>query len=237
MNGSVSPPHFWGWRYLQHLRRVSALGLILTTLVSDDAQHVTADKDKVTSAPSNQDAIVVSENLCGPNSLLVASFWMGCPLEIAELDRAFPNLGRPATMLELKHAAENLGLQCRAIRWAAGSAPQFPVPAIIALRMNPDRPKHYVVVCSQIRDHYQILDLGLPPAFQALSYLQSGWDGYALYIGNDTRALDSLVFDRTKPSWWLWKCFLGTSMSVVAVVAVYLATHLLRKPVSIDGRG
>src|SRR5262245_34939725 len=107
--------------------------------------------------------IIASENLCGPNSLLMAARLVGVDISPEQVDRLLPSDRGACSMLELKDSALKLGLACRPVRWAPSKRPITSQPAIIALKLNDAQRLHYVVLADHVGDYYQIIDFGRSP--------------------------------------------------------------------------
>jgi ABC-type bacteriocin/lantibiotic exporter with double-glycine peptidase domain len=168
------------------------------------------------------------ENRCGQESLLVAAEFMGLSVDAETLASAADSEGRPMTMLELKVAAERLGLSCLPLQWESGLELPAETVAIIVLRARGNQPSHYVVVTSRIAGRYQILDYGRPPIYVPLGTLLRDWTGQALHLARSEQALRPLWRTTTARNWRMWG-LLFMSGVVVCVVLRLLWSNLRRE--------
>lgn len=136
--------------------------------------------------------VVAADNLCGPNSLLVASHLVGAPASADLIDRELPPDRESHSMLELKRAAMQAGMHCLAVAWDVQDVPDLTLPAIVLLKGATNRPQHYVVLAGRVGDWIQMIDYPQAPRLVHSKYVRQRWSGHALYVARDARGLDML---------------------------------------------
>jgi hypothetical protein len=133
-----------------------------------------------------------TSNLCGPLALRAAFEANGERVSLAEILAVLPAHDDPKNLLELKNAAEALGLQTRALSWGRHQQAVFPCPAVIRIRPEAlSQSGHFVVVMATCDDYLQILDLPYPAVWIHRKELHAHWDGDALYLSRSAAELPS----------------------------------------------
>lgn len=125
-----------------------------------------------------------SLNRCGAFCLLVASRDLGHMVTIDMIDEVLSPDGKELSMLELKHAAEKLGLASIGLKWRQ-TPPWFSCPIIIKT-VKPGGQNHFVTLLDRRNDAILVADFPHPPVWLSLPVFeqQLGWDQFGLSIAN-----------------------------------------------------
>ena len=141
--------------------------------------------------PAREDLVEV--NRCGPRALQVCAAALGRPITSRAMEVLFPQTGDESSFLELKNAAEALGLAALAVQWD-GDLPKFEDgPAIVAIANGQQR-LHFVAVLQSDARRLLILDFPHRPFWLPIQALRSrlNWDGQALYVAEDKVTISTL---------------------------------------------
>lgn len=130
------------------------------------------------------------KNICGQLALAAVADYLHMANPLERVFGLLPANGNAHTLEDLKHAAGNLGLAAKPVKWDRTGLAQLTFPAII--RTDPATNGgigHFVVLLGMAGGRCFLLDLPNKPVWVHIDDLWRTWDGVALHLANSPSSL------------------------------------------------
>lgn len=139
------------------------------------------------------DPALVDLSRCGPLALQVCAVFLGRETSHDEIGRLLPPDGSQRSLLELKRAAEDLGLETLALRWNRELPRTIRTPAILPVEMHSGHP-HFLAMLGRRGEQVCLVDVPHAPHWIDVEELKTEWRwrGEALHLATDAEMFEEL---------------------------------------------
>lgn len=179
---------------VQRHRRVplaTGLGIALAVVALGVVQEARSQPDQALAAPAaNSAAASTTPKVCGPNSLYMLLKLAGIAVQHHEIDHYRTDHPQGMSMLELKRACADFGLNTAVVQCSTADLRRIDYPAIARVQRDfQGEFEHFIVLTHRINhDLIEILDgtTGLRREY-AIDKMDNVWDGHLLIIAAEPR--------------------------------------------------
>lgn len=168
-------------------------------------------------------------NRCGPLSLQACANFVELEVGRKEIDVLLPPDGQQCSLLELKQAAEKLGLHTLAVRWRRDFPSITSAPAIIPIQRKAGH-SHFVAVVGRQGNKVCVVDVPHDPQWVDLGVLYEDlkWDGHAVHVAADAAAIEAVRRYAARPS--LLPRLVGVAATTsLGIMGCLVVLHLRRR--------
>ena len=158
--------------------------------------------------------------MCGVRALSACSAVLGDLHEVEKLAVAAGEHGEETSLADLQMASESIGLHAVGFDWKSitPAVDLAQVPAVFRIYLQNGRP-HFIAAVGGDAERVLLIDWPASPHWMTWAELRKTWrwDGMALHVAKDRRALAELE-SLTRGPWWRWPVWGVMAMILLGVV-------------------